>query len=95
MPRPDMTRIEFSIRADDAEILARMAQSRGCSVAELVRRSLYQALEPLARAQHEREMKTAAEVDERRRIREWNDMTAGEKRATYNHVVSKLPNSTE
>jgi len=68
-----MTRIEFSIRADDAEILARMAKSRGCSVAELVRRSLYQSLEPLGRAQHEREMKTAAEVDERRKLRRWNE----------------------
>jgi hypothetical protein len=42
-------------------------------MAELIRRSLYESLEPLARAQKEREMKTAAEVADLRRLREWNE----------------------
>jgi hypothetical protein len=69
--RENLGRLEFTIRADDLELLHRIARNRGCSASELVRRSLYEALEPLARAQKEREMKTAAEIEDRRKLAAW------------------------
>lgn len=73
MPTPatPLVRIEFKIRQDDAQLLQRMADQRGCSLAELVRRGIYQGLEPLARAQREREEIAAREVMDRAKLRAW------------------------
>ena len=67
-----LSRIETSLIASDAELLANVAARRGTTVAELVRQAIYAHVEPLQRAQKEREAIAWREVEEQRKIREWN-----------------------
>lgn len=64
-------KIEFIMRADDADLLKRIANRSGTNVSELIRRTLYDHIEPLQRAERERTARAWAEVEERRKLREW------------------------
>jgi hypothetical protein len=65
------TRVETSFRNDDYQILARVATARHTSVAALIRRLVYEHIQPLQNAQLEREQRAMAEARERRVMREW------------------------
>lgn len=75
MPRDGQTRVEFAMREDDAELLAKVARARFTTVSELVRQCVYAHLEPLGRAKLERDERMYREVAERRKLREWNGQT--------------------
>jgi len=68
-------KVEFIMRADDAELLKRIANRAGTNLSELIRRTLYDHIEPLKRAEAERTARAWAEVEERRRLREWQGET--------------------
>lgn len=70
--REGTTRVEFAIRSEDAELLARVAKLRGTTVAEIVRTALYAQVTPLANAQAERVERSHREVVERQKLSEWN-----------------------
>lgn len=71
--KPDQTvRVETSFRADDYEILARVATARKTSVAALLRRLVYDHVQPMQMAQLEREKRAVTEARERRALAEWN-----------------------
>jgi len=67
-------KVEFIMRADDAELLKRIADRAGTNVSELIRRTLYAHVEPLKRAEAERIERTYREVEERRRLASWNGL---------------------
>ena len=66
-----LTRLETSLLAEDAELLKRVAERRGTTTAELIRAALYNYVEPLKRAAHERDLTAFMETEERRRMRHW------------------------
>lgn len=66
-----LARIETSLLASDAELLANVAAGRGTTVAELLRAAIYAHIEPLARAKRERDEIAYREMDERRKLRQW------------------------
>ena len=65
-------KVEFIMRADDAELLKRIADRAGTNVSELIRRTLYAHVEPLKRAELERIERTYREVEDRRKLAAWN-----------------------
>lgn len=69
------TKVEFIMRADDAELLKLMANRAGTNLSELIRRTLYAGLEPLQRAEKERQAIAWREVEERRKLRAWEGKT--------------------
>lgn len=66
-----MVRVETSFRADDYEILTRVATARRISVAALLRRLVYDHVQPMQMAQLEREKLAMQEARERRALRDW------------------------
>lgn len=93
MPNSRLTRLEFSLLSEDAELLQRYAKAHGTPASEIVRAALYDYVGPLKRAKEEREERTFREMQERRALDEWTGKTAGEKRATYDSVIRRLPNA--
>jgi len=65
------TKVEFLMREDDAELLKRIANRAGTNVSELIRRTLYDHIEPLKRAEKERVDRAWAEIEERRKLAAW------------------------
>lgn len=70
MPK-GLKRVEFSLLAEDADLLERAALSMHTSVSELVRHTLYQNVPALKRAMDERNERIYQEVKERQKMREW------------------------
>lgn len=67
-----LTRLETSILSEDAALLRRVAERRGCTVAEIIRAALYVQVEPLRRAAAERDAVAAREILERQALKAWN-----------------------
>lgn len=71
MSETRLARVETSLIPSDAELLANVAKRRGTTVAELIRGAIYAQIEPLNRAAKEREALAYREIEERRKLREW------------------------